>query len=742
MKKFLTISILLILVNSYVALCQINTNISFYYDDSLNFEFAAGQKLDFPWCGGIISAQFCEIDLNLDGIFDLLIYDRIGKKLLFFVASFQNDSLHYRFSTEYNSSFPEINNWIICKDFDNDGRNDIFTYTIGGIKVFRNISTDKLEFQQMTFPFLKSYHNEIYTNILATSVDYPGIEDLDGDGDLDILVFGPLGAYVQFHKNYSVETYGNADSLIFRKESDCWGQFSESDESNIITLYDCPDKQISTDTTELKADVYDRHTGSTFLLFDADGNGLKDLLLGDVNYSDVCMLYNNGSSSEALITDYTFDYPNSYKIDMFSFPVMTLIDVDKDGIEELIVSTFDPAWNNVENRNSVWLYKNTSINNIPEFELQTEAFFQDRMIDVGCGALPVFFDIDNDGDLDLFVGNQGYNDSCFYDEYGILTCKYTSQIAFLENIGNSSEPYYRFITADFAGISQYDLEGLYPAFFDIDDDGDYDLFCGSSSGAIYYFQNVNGEYILEDRDWLKLSLKNVKYSTPIFYDIDGDGHQDLLTGNERGTVSYYKNYFAGENNFVEENDFYGCIDVRDADMSWTGYSIPQAISINDTTLLIIGSEQGILFQYIVDDNHFAEFTCKDNNFGLPNFGYRVAPAVGNIDGDLYPDMIAGSFSGGLLSYKGKEYTNTAIKSYSSSFEWKVYPNPGKDKITIELQSYPAEYQIYDMNGSLIMAGILKNAVNNLSTSKIDDGIYIIKVEQLRRSSCKRWLKIN
>ena len=111
----------------------------------------------------------------------------------------------------------------------------------------------------------------IYTNILVTYADYPAITDIDNDGDLDILTFWGMGAFVEMHKNLSMEKYGVPDSLDYEKTENCWGHFAENEESNEITLDTCfgaKEKFIPNNK--------DRHAGSTFLVIDLDGDNDKD----------------------------------------------------------------------------------------------------------------------------------------------------------------------------------------------------------------------------------------------------------------------------------------------------------------------------------------------------------------------------------------------------------------------------------------------------------------------------------
>ena len=84
-------------------------------------------------------------------------------------------------------------------------------------------------------------------------------------------------------------------------------------------------------------------------------------------------------------------------------PVPFFTDVNNDGVDDLLVSPFDPNLKASDGIESVWLYINHGTNETPDFQLYTKSFLQDRMIDVGKGAYPVFTDWDTDGLMDLEV---------------------------------------------------------------------------------------------------------------------------------------------------------------------------------------------------------------------------------------------------------------------------------------------------------------------------------------------------
>ena len=383
----------------------------FKKDLSVPIYDSAGTVVPFAWAGGMNSCQFSQIDLNLDGIKDLMVFDRNGNRMLTFINHGTAGSVDYEYAPQYQAAFPIMSDWVRLIDYDGDGKEDIFTYTVGGMKVFRNISDSVLKFKLVT-SLLTSYQYNGFINLYVSLADYPVIADIDGDGDLDILTFFSLGTYVQYHKNLSMEKYGNADSLTYKLTEMCWGHFKESPVSNQLILNDSCPYTCSQNSFQNNLEDAPRHTGSTLLAMDANDDSVSDLLIGDVGYNGLMMLYNGGTKDSAWMVSQDTVFPsNSRKINLCSFPAADYVDIDNDGAKDLLVSPFDPALTNAENQHSVWLYKNTGTNSSPVFEFQTDNFLQSKMIDVGSGAYPVLFDYDGDGLQDLFIGNYGILDS-------------------------------------------------------------------------------------------------------------------------------------------------------------------------------------------------------------------------------------------------------------------------------------------------------------------------------------------
>ena len=94
MKKFISFFTAIILFLTTYSQVNFNRDTSIsVIENSIRFNHA--------WAGGINAAQPSEIDINLDGIKDLIIFDRTGNKL----TPFLNINGKYIFAPEYRSAF-------------------------------------------------------------------------------------------------------------------------------------------------------------------------------------------------------------------------------------------------------------------------------------------------------------------------------------------------------------------------------------------------------------------------------------------------------------------------------------------------------------------------------------------------------------------------------------------------------------------------------------------------------------
>lgn len=699
----------------------------------------------YPWAGGLNAVQFGRIDLDMDGTKDLIAFDRTGNRLIPFLVKGGNNFTH---APEYADLFPRLYDWMILADYNGDGLEDIFTYSVGkaGILVYKNVSTQEIKFELIVTPFLTSFQGGGYTNILVTYADYPAIYDLDGDGDLDILTFWGLGTFVEHHKNLSIEKYGHADSLDYEKIGLCWGYFGESEESNVIYLDTCFGWKRDAGQPPFNPGRDVRHTGSTFQLLDFNDNGVQDLLLGDVDYATPVALTNGGTIDSAYMIAQDWNFPpGSRKINLFSMPVTAFTDVTGDGVKDLLVSPFDPNPFITQNFKSIWLYENTGTNTLPDFDFRKDNFLQEGMIDVGAGAYPVFADYDGDGLDDLFIGNYGYYDTSYYDQFFTLYTDHTGTLNLFLNTGTASNPSYQLYSRDIAGISEHEKTGIVPAFSDLDGDGDLDLLLGYEDGLLMHYENMAGSGNQMNLVFRTLQYKNInvgRYSTPCFFDLDGDGREDLIIGERGGNLNYYRKTGAASNPaFTFVTDSLGEVNVIDPDVSLYGFSVPVFFDEGGETGLLVGSEQGHLYYFTdIDGNLNGKFTSSDDFFKQlgdnpvdPDRGYRTAAAVADIDNDGDLDLVAGNFSGGLEVFIDGDKPPVSMgigEVETAKLNMNLYPNPATEFVQIEIES-PGDglfVRVYGQQGELLMEEILGHPEKHrLYTGNLKPGLYLVAV---------------
>ncbi len=76
-------------------------------------------------------------------------------------------------------------------------------------------------------------------NLQVSSPDIPGITDIDDDGDLDVITFDYSGVFIELHQNMSMERYGVPDSLVYKRNGNCWGNFHKGDGEDFVLGEDC-----------------------------------------------------------------------------------------------------------------------------------------------------------------------------------------------------------------------------------------------------------------------------------------------------------------------------------------------------------------------------------------------------------------------------------------------------------------------------------------------------------------------
>jgi len=711
---------------------------SFNFSDSIQVT-KNGSPLSLAWSGGLNYAQFSEIDYDYDDDMDLLVFDRSNDQIRLFENRLIDGNRSYVFNPIGQTLFPsDLRYRLTAIDYNQDGENDLFAYGIGGIKVYKNTGNSTTGLQwTVAKNLLYSDNWGTQLNLYVSSADIPAIVDVDLDGDIDILTYHISGEYLQYHKNISQETYGNSDSLVFELKNECWGGFREDVNSNTVFLNDqtAPCQGGNVPNPQLKPNNSEKaHAGSTVLAIDMNGNGVKDLILGDVAYPSLNFLTNGGTevNTNSLMISANPNFPsNSTPVSMQLFPAAFWVDVDFDLQKDLLVA---PNAKNVsENESSVLKYKNTAANNTPNFVFDTKAFLQEDMIEHGTGSIPVLTDIDNDGLVDLLVAN--------YFTYKPVLAK-ESKIAYYKNTGTADNPVFTFIDNDFLNLSQ---EGfglrMVPSFGDLNNDGKKDIILGLENGTLCYLQNTStgsvptfSAPVVNYPDHLGQSISVGQFAAPQLFDLNDDGKLDLLIGKKTGEVLYYLNIGTISNpSFELMNSNLGNVDVSTPN-SPDGFAFPHFFRHLDTTYLMVGSLEGSIYFYdSIDDNltigsNFrtisANFLNQEKNIG----GYSSC-AVGDLDNDLNLDLFLGQDLGGLFYLENDNTSTIGIQENNETeIPLQVFPNPTDGIFNVQTTNFPLELVLFSAEGRFIRNLSVTQYSTVFDFSSLTQGIYFIKVK--------------
>ncbi|MFN5323926.1 MAG: FG-GAP-like repeat-containing protein [Bacteroidota bacterium] len=681
-----------------------------------------GTVIANPWVGGFNAPIFSEIDMNGDGIKDLFVFDREGYRITTYINNGTPGQVDYTYAPEYRKKFPAgLHDWVLLKDFNCDGREDIFTYSYsGGMTVYRNDYTPQTGLQfTLEYLLVNSKYGSITANLYVASVNLPALADVDNDGDLDVLTFPVSGSFVEFHRNRAVEQFGVCDTLVYQLEPSCFGNFGLSGFANAALLnVGCRMAAPGVDA-QLDPDITARvqHAGSCMIALDIDGDGDKDLMNGDILGNNMLLVVNGGSTSGALMTAQDDSFP-SYDdpVDLITFPAPYYMDVNNDNQKDFIVAPCISGPS--ENYNNVLYYTNTTDNNSNVFSFIKNRFLVDEMIEVGSGANVVFQDIDKDGLMDIVVGNYGYFTT---------TPPFQSGLSYYRNNGTATAPSFELVTQNLGNISQIGITGVSPAFGDLDNDGDDDLVVGNSDGNLLLFTRSGSTYTLTQPSMSTSNGTPIDVgsnSMPQLYDVNKDGKLDLVVGERAGNLNYYENAGTVSSpsfNLVSSN--FGGVLVNNA-FSLYGYSYPYMYDSSGVTQLLVGAVNGYVYQYNnIDNNLGGSFNLVDSMYHGIWEPQRVTVASRDIDGDGIREILTGNYAGGITIYKYDSTTGLG-ESIQEGARFQMYPNPASDQVVFQFEAYGKRtIRIFDITGRELLNISTERNTLVVPVHDLSNGIY-------------------
>lgn len=696
--------------------------------------------LRLPWAGGLNAVQVNTIDLNGDGKDDLALFDKMADR----VITFLNTENTYAYAPEYESLFPETTSgFMLLRDYDCDGRKDLFTKDLLGIRVYRNTTVpgELLSWQAVSFYtgfpgprsdvlLTKGFSGMI--NLQLQSDDLPALVDADGDGDLDIFNVKFVGtSTIEYHRNFSMERYGTCDSLDFERITQTWGDVEEC-ECGVFAFGGTS----CTNGGRLK------HAGGKSLLaLDLDNDNDMDILFSEAECTRIFQLLNVGDNSNPVVTSAT-DFPAENPVNILAFPAGFYEDVDFDGVPDFISSPniFIREYFNSDLKRSVWFYKNTGTEQLPAFTFQQRNFLQGEMIDVGDNAVPAFFDADADGDLDLFVGNyiNGARASIFY----------------YDNVGTRTEPAYKLVTDNLLSFTLEGFTNIKPQFADVNGDAKTDLvFTASNQFGVntnlYYLPNTSSVGLNFDGQQVKsLNFPIFSSENILVTHINDDALPDLIVGRQNGSLQYWQN--TGTATFPSytliNNAYLGL------GPSVLRQSLSAAVGdLNADGLpeLVLGDQTGKIM--IINDFKNATdagtgirdvlYNPLTQGYESRDLGGRVWPAVANLFSTNKPALAIGNILGGIHLLKHDEST-----PLPETPQIDVYPNPvvkADSPIIFVSVDRPAIGYVATIVGQELGTPILFQG-QQLYQYRVDDlkpGVYVLHVLINGKSYARRFIVI-
>ena len=160
------------------------------------------------------------------------------------------------------------------------------------------------------------------------------------------------------------------------------------------------------------------------------------------------------------------------------------------------------------------------------------------------GSNPVIVDLDQDGRLDLIVGEEAGNLNHYQQD-------------------PAGSPAFTLVTRFFSEINGFEVSA--PCFADIDRDGLLDLIVGAHSEGLRHFEQSESDpmsfTVRSDRFYNGIDIGS--YLMPAITDLDHNGLFDLLIGIISGELYHYEQYAADSDSFVFISNSFCGIEVTD-----------------------------------------------------------------------------------------------------------------------------------------------------------------------------------
>ena len=655
-----------------------------------------------PFSGGINSAQIQLIDLTSDGVEEWVTWDINSRQLQVFEK--KGDKFTHR--PELSYFFPsDISGFLVLADYDGDGKKDLFTSTPLGIKAYRNTSTTNQIAWTLAQNFLRL---EGANNIPANNLDTPLLQDMDGDGDLDLVIFNfASGDYLEFYRNTSAERKGTPDIDGFAFPTRHWGGF-EFCGCNAITFGTTCDGRKLDAGSRLDENARIQHAGGHSILYrDFTGDGILDLLIGRDECNTLYFLPNSGSSAQPKFTSFSTQVPGFGSLPEFPrFHVGQLFEQD------LVIS--------LNTNEAAAPFGIDFGNSVVKFEKNTgtvKPILQDQLFDLGENVRPYFKGNKFAGELWLTANTkQGGN---------IRGMAY--------RLSYSGEQF-ELLNEDYLGLSSLNLLDLQLIEY-----GSTQTKSGLFASGVRISNGIPAQVLLQNQDgnWTDFSLSGLSLRVGdqlTFFPYLGKDH--LLVAAQNGSLSLYEVTFSTRTASLKFSNFLGFQDNP------ANRNLIVAVRIQERPNLYTVDQTGRIF--LVND--FMNQEQKQEvlvKIGAQNQPFRQGRntwiSIINPGFDEEVDLILGSRGGGI-TYLRSAKTEEGNKT---DFQVKVYPNPSEGPVKL-ISNQPSTAHLVNSAGKYIRKDmqIPANREIELPTENLTSGLYILQFRSETKQSLSRKIWIH
>ena len=624
-----------------------------------------GQVLSNGFSLGINSAQIQTIDLTGDGKEEWVVWDINSRQL----QVFEKKGEQFLIRPELSYFFPtEVSGFLILADFDRDGKKDLFTSTALGIKAYRNTSSGSQISWTIAQNFLRL---EGANNIPANNLDTPLLQDLDGDGDLDLLLFNfAVGDYLEYYRNTSIERKSSPDIDGFAFPIRHWGGFEFCGCGQISFGLTCDGRTLATPASPLDQARVQHAGGHSLLYRDFTGDGIPDLLMGREECTTLYFLPNEGTSSNPKFASFSKELPG-----FGSLPEFPRFHAGQYLEESLIVSL-----NTNETAAPFGVDFAQSIVRLEKGTGKMLPILQNQVLDLGENTRPFFSGTSFSGEL-LVTAN------------GKKGTKVLGQAYRMRYTGTQLE----LVEEDYLGLSELNLLDLTLLDYTSASKEKHLWVLGTRTSST----GVPAPVLLkrEGVNWGEFALKGLSLRTGDQLTLYGhQGKDQLLVAAQNGSLTQYEVDLTARSVQLVASNFLGFQDnpgSRNLNVTIRSGESPVLYSVDQT---------GRIFRIrdFLNAPVREEVLVRIQNQDLPlrlgrsNWLAVVKSSLGEED-----DLILGTRGGGLF------YLSAASTDGDSAGEFSVtaFPNPSSGSFQI-VSSVPATGRLVSALGQVLLSEIL------------------------------------